>query len=395
VTLGYPNGQDYKDFYPLTVMETGYDILFPWVSRMIMLGLYVTKKVPFTTVYLHGLVTDTEGKKMSKSRGNVVNPMDMLAKYGADALRMGLIAGRSPGLNQAFDEAKVVGGRNFANKLWNIARYIEDAIGDKYQPGPPRPKTAADHWWLDRLNQGIKDTTKSMDDYRFAEAYEILQKLIWNDFADWYIEASKTALNPSVLAHSLNSLLTLTHPLAPFVTETIWQTLGWNDGLLMSRDWPEPVKIDARSAASFEPIRKLVTEIRDLFTRMKLRENTLYHKGDPFIEANQDIILKMTKLVGINKVDSGKGLKLTQAGVDAWLDVEFAVVANYAKDLEDQQAKVSQSIKQLQGRLDNPAYAKKAPKPLVRQTKAQLANVLERQEQIQAQLAVAKTSLRT
>jgi len=394
VTLGFPQGQDYKDFYPLSVMETGFDILFPWVSRMIMLGLYATKKVPFTAVYLHGLVTDPEGKKMSKSRGNVVDPMDKLKQYGADALRLGLIAGRSPGLNQAFDEAKVVGGRNFANKLWNIARYVEGAIGDKYQPGPPRPKTAADHWWLSRLNGGIKDITRAMDGYHFSEAYETLYQLIWSDFADWYVEASKTALNPSVLAHGLNSLLTLAHPFAPFVTETIWQTLGWSDGLLMSQQWPAAARVDAKSAESFEPIKRLVTEIRELFTRLKLRENTLYHKGDPFIEANTDIILKLTKLAGINKVDSGRGLKLTQAGVDAWLDVEFAVIANYASDLEAQQAEVGIQIKQLKQRLDNPAYAKKAPKALVKQTKGQLEAARTRQEQILEQLNAAKTSLR-
>lgn len=393
-TLGYPDGQDYKDFYPLSVMETGGDILFPWVSRMIMLGLYVTKKVPFTTVYLHGLVTDPEGKKMSKSRGNVVNPMDMLQQYGSDALRMGLIAGRSAGLNQAFDESKVVGGRNFANKLWNIARYIEGAVGAKYQPGAPMPKSPADHWWLARLNEGTANITKNMDEYRFSEAYETLYQLIWNDFADWYLEASKTALNPSVLAHGLNTLLTLAHPFAPFVTETIWQTLGWSDGLLITRRWPESAKADAKAAAGFEPIKKLITEIRDLYNRLKLRENTLYHKGDPFIEANADVILKMTKLAGIDKVKGGRGLKLTQAGVDAWLDVEFAVIANYASDLEQQQGEIGAQVKQLQDRLSNPAYAKKAPKQLVKQTKAQLDELRTRQEQVSQQLSAAKTSLR-
>src|SRR5680860_312192 len=164
-TLDYPDGEDFQRFYPNSVMETGYDILIQWVTRMIMLGLYVTDKIPFKEVYLHGLVLDKQGQKMSKSKGNVINPIELLDEYGSDALRMGLLQGRTAGMNQAFTEDKVVGARNFANKLWNVARFVESVLGDEYQHARKViPESSADHWILAQLSNCLLYTSDAADD---------------------------------------------------------------------------------------------------------------------------------------------------------------------------------------------------------------------------------------
>ena len=238
VTTDYLDDGPLAKYYPLSVMETGGDILLPWVSRMIMFGLYATDKVPFKDVYLHGLVLDEKGQKMSKSKGNVVNPMEVIAEYGSDALRLGLVASRSAGHNQAFSTSKVVSGRNFANKLWNIARFIEDKLGEEYTPGTPEPRTLADHWIIRELNTANHDVQKRLQKYRFAEASESVYHAVWDSVADWYIEASKQQDNPHLLAWVLDTSLKLAHPFAPFVTETIWQTLSWHNDLLISAPWP-------------------------------------------------------------------------------------------------------------------------------------------------------------
>lgn len=392
ITLNYPDGRDFKRFYPLSVMETGYDILYPWVSRMIMLGLYVTGQVPFKEVYLHGLVTDPEGQKMSKSKGNVINPMEVLEKYGADALRVGLLHGRSPGLNQAFDESKVVGARNFANKLWNISRYIEGVLGENFKPSQPEEKFAADEWLLSRLNTATADISALLAEHRFSEGYERLYSLVWDDFADWYIEASKVQLNESLLAHGLKTILKLTHPFMPFVTETIWQTLGWTEGQLITANWPESSK-KSPDATEFTTIQQVISEIRDLKTTLRLRETTLYHKGNQFIEDNSDIVTKLSGVVEVRQVESGQGLHLTVPGVEAWLDVEHNVIRQYLDKLTDHKSSVAGSIKTLEARLGNKKYVKNAPKKLVAESKAQLTAHQDQLEHLEKQIKSAQNSL--
>jgi valyl-tRNA synthetase len=202
-TLDYPDSDDFKQFYPLSLMETGGEILQPWVSRMIMLGLYVTGEIPFKEVYIHGYVMAEDGAKMSKSLGNVVDPLPVIAEYGSDALRMGIINGRQAAVNRGYDQRKVEDGRNFANKLWNIARYIENLVGDTTEREQPKPVSAADHWVLSKLQQSQETIGLYLDTYRFSEAYETLYHFVWDDVADWYIEASKAAPNLPLLMHVL------------------------------------------------------------------------------------------------------------------------------------------------------------------------------------------------
>ncbi|HEU5121534.1 MAG TPA: valine--tRNA ligase, partial [Candidatus Saccharimonadales bacterium] len=178
VTTDYLDDGELARFYPVNVMETGADILYAWVARMIMFGLYATDSVPFKDVYLHGLVLDEHGQKMSKSKGNVINPMDLVAEYGSDALRLGIVAARSAGQNQAFSTSKVIAGRNFCNKLWNIARFIEGKLEDGYTPRRPEPQTLADHWIIRQLNTAAKDIGTQLENYRFSEGAEAVYHAI-------------------------------------------------------------------------------------------------------------------------------------------------------------------------------------------------------------------------
>ena len=231
ITTDYLTGGDLARYYPTSVMETGFDILYQWVGRMIMLGLYRTDQVPFRHVYLHGMVNDEKNQKMSKSKGNVINPMEVIAEYGSDALRLGIVASRSPAQSQAFSTGKVLAGRNFCNKLWNVARFIQAQVGESQSVPQPNPQSMADHWIIGRLNAAAETIEGQLAAYRFAEAAETVYHVIWDEVADWYVEVSKKEQNLSMLAWVLDTSLRIAHPFSPFVTETIWQTLSWHSDI--------------------------------------------------------------------------------------------------------------------------------------------------------------------
>lgn len=364
---------DLSRFYPTSLMETGTDLLDRWIARMIMLGLYMTDKVPFKDVYLHGMVLDEHSQKMSKSKGNVINPMESIAAYGSDALRLGLIANRSPGQNQAFSTDRIVAGRNFCNKLWNIARFAENKLGENYQPGAPEPHTLADHWIISELAQAKDTLERTIDSYRLAEAQETIYHAIWDSVADWYIEASKDQDNLDLLAWVLDTSLRLAHPFAPFVTETIWQTLPWHDTLLIKEQWPAGIAFNDIAAAEFAQVQQLVTEARFIITSLPGNEkhNLLYHT-DSLIEENKILIKRLAKLKDIIHTEHGKGLRLPNSGRDAWLDVSADTLAEHQTNLEARLATTHHDIRALEGRLKNANYLAKAPAELVEATNKQL-----------------------
>lgn len=373
-TLGM-DSEDFKQFYPLSVMETGADILYPWVSRMIMFGLYNTGELPFKDVYLHGLVLDEHGAKMSKSKGNVVNPMEKVDQYGSDAFRMGVIAGQSAGNNQSYDENRLVAARNFCNKLWNIARFVEDKVGDEYtRKGSAKAETVADSWMLTKLQHSTEELTQLLENYRLSEGYELLYHLVWDDFADWYVEASKSHLNKAVLAYSLETILKLAHPFAPFVTETIWQTLKWEeDSLLATSKWPEARTGKTAGAETFEQIKNIVTEIRYIKGVMHLHGGiSLYHTGEKLLEEQGGLIASLARLDSVQYVRDGHGLHLTSVPFRCWLDIDQETALHFVKELEGKIKEQEQVVKQLEGRLSNDSYVKNAPKAIVEQTRDQL-----------------------
>ncbi len=242
-----------RGFFPTSVMETGRDILFLWVTRMIMFSKFKTGQVPFRTVYLHGLVNDAHGKKMSKSKGNVINPLDLTKEYGSDALRLALTIGITPGNDGALSKEKVMGQRNFRNKLWNVARFVLSKLPADYSPVPPQLQSNADHYMARELTHTNSFVTKQIEAFRFSEAGQAIYALLWDKFADRYIEYSKANLNPDMLATTLETILRLLHPIAPFVTEAIWQELPWTNSQLMTERWPNVVlSHDDAKANKFE-----------------------------------------------------------------------------------------------------------------------------------------------
>ncbi len=374
ITTDYLNEGGLARFYPTAVLETGHDILYPWISRMIMLGLYLTDEVPFRHVYLHGLVLDEHGQKMSKSKGNVVNPMEVVAEYGSDALRMGIVAARSAGQNQAFSTSKVVAGRNFCNKLWNIARYVESLIGDNYQPeGELNPISTADHWIIRQLDNAANEISEHLAKYRFAEAAEVVYHTIWNDVADWYLEVSKARPNLPLLAWVLDTSLKLAHPFAPFVTETIWQTLNWHDNLLINASWPKDNKYDEIAAESFKRVQEFVSEIR--FVSAELPGNEKYdlvYSHDGLITDNEEVIRHLGRLKSVSQTDQPKGLRLAANNREAWLVVSEETLYEHQTNLEKRLAEVRLKVKSLEGRLANENYIQKAPTHLVEETRQEL-----------------------
>ena len=391
ITTDYLGKGDLSKFYPINVMETGHDILYQWVARMIMLGIKMTGQVPFKDVYLHGLVLDEHGQKMSKSKGNVVNPMEILAEHGSDALRLGLIASRSAGQNQAFATSKVIAGRNFCNKLWNVTRFIEDKLGDQYRPALPQAQTLADHWIIGRLNNTIAQVSTQIEQYRFAEAAETVYHSLWSDVADWYIEASKQQDNPDLLAWVLDTTLRITHPFAPFVTETIWQTLPWYDSLLIATDWPTPLEHNEIAASEFDRLRELISEIR--FVTNELPGNKKYallYGADSLIADNAALIQLLTKVPSTTHTDTPRGLRLANSGREAWLDIDAKTLYEHEANLETRIAEAFATLKTLEARLSNPSYIEKAPAHLVDQTKADVESTKARIRRLQDELNVIK-----
>lgn len=401
-------------YYPLNVMETGADILFAWVARMIMMGLYVTDEVPFKEVYLHGLVLDEHGKKMSKSKSNVINPMDLVAKYGSDAFRLGILRGRSAGMNQAFSENSVISGRNLCNKLWNISRLIQSLVdGDnKELSGNDTSETVRDNgsgmseeprndgrdeasrrsiiadstyltlnmgedWICREINDCLSQVEDDIKTYRFAEAVETLYQTIWDKYADWFLESQKIFQNKELLEHTLETLLIALHPFAPFVTEAIWQNLSWTKGFIITAKWPEKLEYDPISAENFENIRTIVSEVRGTLQALPGTNNakkyTLLYDNDSLVEDNLLLIKTLTKVPTINPLSGApRGLRLALANHELYLDVPAEVVAEYKETLTDKILSVGRELDALNLRILNPNYVKKAPAHLVKETKDQI-----------------------
>jgi len=283
-TLGWPDDtEDLKYFYPTTVMETAYDIIFFWVARMIMMALDGIGDIPFRTVYLHGLIRDEKGEKMTKTRGNVVNPLEIIEKYGTDAMRFALITGTSAGSDSKLSQAKLETGRNFANKLWNASRFVLRSIGNSQVPHEINWDSlhTEDRWILSRLSRTIAEVNKSLEGFQFAEAQRLIYDFLWGEFCDWYIEIAKIRLRSTseetrtpltVLVHVLETSLRLLHPYMPFITEELWQNLTgslsseWRSAdSIMIASYPETdsERVDPEAERIVESIIEIVRSIRN------------------------------------------------------------------------------------------------------------------------------------
>jgi valyl-tRNA synthetase len=386
--------KDFKTYHPTSVMETAWDILFFWVARMILATTYATGEIPFKTVYLHGLVRTEHGKKMSKSDPDtIIDPLEVIPKYGTDALRLALISGVGNGNEQRLGISKIEANRNFCNKLWNIARFIEDKVGDLKQLPQPEPKTPADHWILNKLSISASAIESDLKKYKFTSAYEVLYHFVWDDFADWYIEAGKTEPNIGVLANVLASTLKITHPFAPFVTEAIWQSLDWQKTMLATELWPQPVECNAAEAKLFEALIEIVSEIRHITSVLEVKKPKFTYKNVPALDGQTELI---KQLGGLGEVSSGKnsgGLKLTNTPYDCWLDIDRSVAHAYLNKLKVHQNERDNAIKRLESRIGNKNYVTKAPESVVAQTRQQLAEEKDLLKAVRAEIDAFEKSV--
>jgi valyl-tRNA synthetase len=429
-TLGWPEPTaDLARFYPTTVMETGYDILFFWVARMMMMGLFCTEEVPFATVYLHGLVRSGQGLKMSKTKGNVVDPLDLVEEIGADALRLALILGTSPGNDQRLTNAKLEGARNFSNKLWNVARFVlrsaPDASPGEAEATLPEPTpsgTLPERWIRSRLAEVTARATQQLEALDLAGYASTLQDFAWSDYCDWFVELAKVDLRdgpPAVrtrawltLSEVLADLLRLLHPLMPFVTEAIWEPLsvaraaGPGDGrtdpsaradLLMTAPWPGPSVIrDPQAEADFGQVSELVRAVRKLRTDGRLpavawlplevvpgseADHARLAAALPYIEA-----LARVRPVRLHSpADTGPRppLVATAPGVSAWFAEEpSAGAADARAQLERQLRDLDEGIVRLERLLGNPDFRGRAPTQVVAREEQRLAALHERRAQL-------------
>ena len=388
-TLGWPdeNSEDFKYFYPTDVLVTGYDIIFFWVARMIFSGCAHTGKTPFHTVFIHGLVRDDKGRKMSKSLGNGIDPLEMAEKYGADALRFNLITGNSPGNDMRFYVEKCEAMRNFANKIWNASRFVmmnltitENKLPDTLEP--------EDKWILCRLGEVINEVTENMEAYELGVASAKVYDFIWSDYCDWYIELTKARLQgedeaakvqaQQVLVYVLTETLKLLHPFMPFITEEIWQALPHEGDFLMLQSWPkaDPAWADVKAKESMEAVMDVIRAIRARRSEMnvppskKAALTIVTNEADIFASGEAHLKrLAWCSSVTVQKEDltdtAGMVCDITHM---AKLYMPLAELVDLAKEkarLEKDLGKKKGELKGLEGKLSNPGFLHKAPEHVV------------------------------
>jgi valyl-tRNA synthetase len=401
-TFGWPEKTaDLAKFYPTSVLVTGYDILFFWVVRMMMMSTFAMDGVaPFKTIMLHGLVRDQFGKKMSKSRGNVIDPIEFMDKYGADALRFTLARGANPGTDQALAEDWIGGSRNFATKLWNATRFAM-MNGANVNGSLPELSTlnAIDRWILSRLSETLRDVDALLEGYEFARACETLYHFAWDDLCDWYLELSKEtfasedkAASQRVLGHVLDQLMRVLHPVMPFITEELWCTLTGGASLVVA-EWPvfNAAHIDKKSEALVAALQEVVTEVRRFRNDQGLKPS---QKVPGRFTGSADIVEYSSALRFLLKLedkDFTPSATLEIAGVKIELDLtgSIDVVAERSR-LEKDLAAAKKDLQTAEIKLGNAGFMAKAPADVVVEIKERLAKTSADIERISAALAALK-----
>ena len=424
-TLGWPEKtEDQSYFYPTSVMETGYDILFFWVARMIMMGIENTGRDPFHTVYLHGLVRDPEGVKMSKSKGNVLDPLELIDMYGADALRFALTTGNSPGNDMRLSEQKLEGSRNFANKLWNAARFVianlEGATGlDSWDQ--PKPVHRHDRWIISRFNATAARVQGYMEEYQFGEAQRVVYDFLWSEYCDWYIEMSKIRMRSDgaassplpVLTYVLEGVLRMLHPFMPFITEEIWTTLmdavpaqARRPEALIVASYPEPdsALMDQDAEAEVGAVIDVIRAVRNL--RAEFRIPATESVGatfdapefGPVIESEADTIASLARVkpLAVGPAD-GQGsddrvsMVLTSGTVTVPLG-GLVDIERERKRLIDELGELETHRGRLSARLSDDAFVSRAPEEVVGRERQRLQDAEERRERVAEILSRLKAS---
>ena len=415
-TLGWPdeNSEDFKYFYPTDVLVTGYDIIFFWVARMIFSACAHTGKPPFHTVFIHGLVRDDKGRKMSKSLGNGIDPLEIADKYGADALRFNLVTGNSPGNDMRFFTERCEAMRNFANKIWNASRFLMMNLTiDKCQL--PQKLELEDKWILSKLNRAVAEITENMDRYELGVAAQKIYDFIWDDYCDWYIELTKTRLQgededskvraQQVLCWVLTEMLKLLHPFMPFITEEIWQALPHEGDFLMMQNWPvasETMNFPAEEKA-MELIMDAIRAVRGRRSEMNVppskkahltvatMETETFTLGVPFLKklayASEVEIVPFTQVQADDAAaQAGQVSIVTHA---AQLSIPLGELVDLAKEkarIEKELKKQSAELDKLNAKLNNPGFVNKAPEHVVAAEKERSVQLAELVAKLEGQL---------
>ena len=415
-TLGWPDldSEDLKYWYPTTDMVTGYDIIFFWVARMVVSGMEQMKKEPFKTVFIHGLVRDDKGRKMSKSLGNGIDPLEMAEKYGADALRFNLITGNSPGNDMRFYVEKCEAMRNFANKIWNASRYVLMNLTVEETGLPDAADLEIeDKWVLTKLNTLIKEVTENMDAYELGVASAKVYDFIWDTYCDWYIELTKARLYgeneksklaaQKVLVYVLDQFLRLLHPFMPFITEEIWQAIPHEGKFLMLADWPkydESLNFGVE-AAHMESVMNAIRSIRNRRAEMNVppsKKSTLYvvsDKGEIFRQGEGFIcrLAYADKVIICETDPEGHENMVCVVTNDAKLYIPLEELIDFEKELarlEKEKANCLKQIAMFEGKLSNEAFVSRAPEKVV----AEQREKLEKNRALLAQLEESEKRLR-
>ena len=406
-TLGWPEKTKELDYYyPTNALITGYDIIFFWVARMMFSGLEQMGEVPFKTVLIHGIVRDSQGRKMSKSLGNGIDPLEVIDKYGADALRFSLASGNSPGNDMRFYWEKVEAYRNFANKIWNASRFVKMNIADRKLPDI---KTIAldesDKWILKKYNTLVESVTKSFDSYELGIAAQSLYDFIWSEYCDWYIELTKPRLYSDdetaktnaccVLNYVLSNTLKLLHPLMPFITEEIWTSLPGNEESIMISTWPEAEQEFNFDTTNFDVVVDIIKGVRNLRTEMNVPQNV---KTEILVLTHLDIketSAYIEKLASSNKVtfidakpsDEDNFASIVLGGAQVYIPMgELVDTKKEIERLLKEKATIESEIKRAEGKLNNEGFISKAPQKLVDEEKAKVQKYSEMLEKVSARL---------
>ncbi|WP_413536762.1 valine--tRNA ligase [Carnobacterium divergens] len=418
-TMGWPDTEapDFKRYFPTNTLVTGYDIIFFWVSRMMFQSLEFTEKRPFENVLIHGLIRDEQGRKMSKSLGNGIDPMEVIDKYGADALRWFLSNGSAPGQDVRFSYDKMDASWNFINKVWNASRFaimnMDGLTVDEIDL--TGPKTIADRWILTRLNETIEHVTKLSEKFEFGEAGRHLYNFIWDDFCDWYIEMSKGVLNGedetaklttrSILAHVLDQTLRLLHPIMPFVTEKIWESVPHHGESLVVAEYPvvRPEFNDETAAKGMEVLMELIRSVRNIRsevnTPMSKKVELLIKTNDPTIEAflieNQHYIERFcnpeTLTIASDVTAPETAMSAVITGAEIYLPLAGLInIAEEITRLEKEMAKWDGEVKRVQGKLSNERFVSSAPEAVVESERAKEKDYLEKREAVAERINVLK-----
>ncbi|MBE7061711.1 MAG: valine--tRNA ligase [Clostridiales bacterium] len=410
-TLGYPDKtEDLEYFYPTDVLVTGYDIIFFWVARMIFSGLEHMKRIPFKDVLIHGLVRDSQGRKMSKSLGNGIDPTEIISKFGADTLRFSLINGVAAGSDMRFSDEKIEGARNFMNKVWNASRFVLlNAEDKKISPISECKLSAADKWIITKLNKIVRDVTVNMEKYEMGVALANLYDFVWTDFCDWYIELTKPVLygedekkrndTISVLTFVLGEIMKLLHPFIPFVTEKIYKSIPGAKGPLMLADFPRyNAKLNySASVKEIEPIKEIIKCVRNVKAQVGAAPSkrvTLYVKtqNKKPIKTGSIYIQKLAGVSDIQIIEdkSVLGDKVVSQVIDGFeLFVPLGELVDLSKEitrLEGELNNVENEIKRASGKLANNGFLEKAPKALVESERAKLNKYIDMREKLIAQI---------